>query len=64
MAPARAYAIGLFVGAAPVEIWRGAEVEGDGVGVGVVEIVAVDAGSVVVGGGRVVVDDTGTMTEV
>jgi len=40
MAPASAYAMGLLVGAAPVEIWSGAEVEGDEDGDGVVETAA------------------------
>jgi len=63
-APASAYAMGLFVGAALVEIWRGADEELDGVWVGVVEMVAVDVGTVMVGGGAVTVDDTGTKIEV
>jgi hypothetical protein len=55
--------MGLFVGAALVEISSGADDEDD-VGVGVVEMVAVDAGTVMVGGGAVTVDDTGTKIEV
>jgi hypothetical protein len=62
-APASTYAMGLFVGAALVEISSGADDEDD-VGVGVVEMVAVDAGTVMVGGGAVTVDDTGTKIEV
>lgn len=68
-APAMAYATGLFVGAALVEICSGAEVDAMGVGVedggggGGGELVAdtmtVEAGSVVVGGGGRTVDETG-----
>jgi len=64
IAPTRAIAIGLLVGAAAVEIWRGADVEEDAGGVEVVEIVAVEAGNVMVGAGAVTVEETGTKTEV
>jgi hypothetical protein len=47
--------MGLFDGAALAETWAGAELDGDGV----VEIVAVEAGRVVVGGGATTVEDTG-----
>jgi hypothetical protein len=45
------------------DTWAGAEDDSEGDGEGV-EIVAVEAGSVVVGGGATTVEDTGTMTEV
>jgi hypothetical protein len=63
IAPASAYATGLFVGPALADTWAGAEDDSEGDGEGV-EIVAVEAGSVVVGGGATTVEDTGTMTEV
>ncbi len=78
MAPANAYAIGLFVGAALAEIWRGAEEVEDDVGArlivvgawlaetvigdGVSEIIWVEPGIVIIGSGAVIVEDTGTMT--
>ena len=60
IAPASAYATGLFVGPALADTWAGADDDSEGV----VEIVAVEAGSVVVGGGATTVEETGTMTEV
>ena len=54
IAPANAYAMGLFDGAAFAETWAGAEEDGDGV----VEIVAVEAGRVVVGGGATTIEET------
>lgn len=61
IAPASAYATGLLVGPALADTWAGAE--DDNEDDGVVEIVAVEAGSVVVGGGATTVEETGTMTE-
>ena len=60
MAPAKAYATGLFVAAALADTWAGAE---DDAGAVVFEIVAVEPGSVVVGGGATTVEETGTTTE-
>jgi hypothetical protein len=60
MAPATANTMGLFVGAALVDTWTGAE---DG-GEGIFRIMAVEAGIVDTAGGAVTVEETGTITEV